>query len=216
MNNKKEIIVGRQGDLLINNPTVSRKHAKVIRADEGLYLEDLDSSGGTYVNGKQIKKKLLKPTDSIKLADYTISYKQLEQAFPLTDEEFSRKFLALKDVYDAYNRNRLKIQSQNQGKVMLKRTIPMAIPGVLMMIARDVMPSLLVIGGVLSAAAIVGGVIWSAQEQKQGPQKLHELEEQFKVDYTCPSCHSYFGSQQSWQLLQKMGKCPRCNRVHNL
>lgn len=212
----KEIIIGRHGDLKIDEPSVSRQHAKVTRTPEGLYIEDLDSSGGTFVNGKQIKKKKLNPSDEISLATFPIKYKRIEQAFPLSDKEFSRKFEELEGIYHTYTKARLKLQSQSQAKTMLKRTIPMAIPGVLMMLARNLMPGAMAIGAIVSIGAIIGGNLWAAKEQKNIPVKLHELEEEFKVNYTCPSCHRYFGTQQSWGNLCKMGKCPYCNRAHNL
>lgn len=216
MTDKKEIIIGRQGDLQINDPTVSRKHAKITRTAEGLYIEDMDSAGGTFVNGKQIKKKKLEPSDEVMLAEYPLKYRRIEQAFPLTDREFSVKFEELKDIYDTYTKTRLKIQSQSQGKTMLKRTIPMAIPGILMMVARDVMPGAMAVGAILSIGAIIGGNLWAAKEQRDVPVRLHELEEKFKVDYTCPACSRYYGTQLSWENLCKMGKCPYCNRAHNL
>lgn len=216
MADTKEIIIGRQGDLKIDDPAVSRKHAKITRTPEGLCIEDLDSTGGTYVNGNRIKKKKLNPADEIKLGTFPIKYSRLEQAFPLSDKEFSLRFQELKEVYDTYTRSRLRMQSQSQGKTMLKRTIPMAIPGVLMMVARDITPAAMPVGILLSAAAIIGGNLWAAKEQKNIPMKLHELEEDFKISYTCPSCHRYFGAQQSWGNLCKMGKCPYCNRAHNL
>lgn len=216
MEDKKEIIIGRQGDLQINDPAVSREHAKITRTSDGIYIEDLDSKGGTYVNGKQIRKMKLKPTDDIKLATFSIRYQRIEQAFPLTDKEFSLKFQELKGVYDTYTRERVKMQSQSQAKTMLKRFIPMAIPGVLMMAMRNLTPAAMPVGIVLSIAAVVGGNLLAAREQRNIPFKLQELEEKFKVDYTCPSCNRYFGAQQSWELLCKMGKCPYCNRAHNL
>jgi predicted component of type VI protein secretion system len=52
-----EVILGRDhasADLVLEDPGVSRRHARLIPENGGLVLEDLGSSNGTYVNGQQI------------------------------------------------------------------------------------------------------------------------------------------------------------------
>lgn len=52
-----ELILGREhgsADLVIPDPGVSRRHARVISENGALILEDLGSSNGTYVNGERI------------------------------------------------------------------------------------------------------------------------------------------------------------------
>jgi hypothetical protein len=50
------IIVGRddQADVLIDNPSVSRRHAEIRLGDDGWVVEDLGSSNGTFVRGTKI------------------------------------------------------------------------------------------------------------------------------------------------------------------
>jgi pSer/pThr/pTyr-binding forkhead associated (FHA) protein len=67
---KAELILGRDpaADILIGNPDVSRRHARLVRKDEGYQLEDLGSSNGTFVNGTQISSPvLLKNGDEVRL-----------------------------------------------------------------------------------------------------------------------------------------------------
>jgi hypothetical protein len=52
-----ELILGREqtsADLVIPDPGVSRRHARVLAHDGGVIVEDLGSSNGTYVNGERI------------------------------------------------------------------------------------------------------------------------------------------------------------------
>ena len=52
-----ELILGREqgsADLVIDDPGVSRRHARVIPDNGGVVVEDLGSSNGTYVNGERI------------------------------------------------------------------------------------------------------------------------------------------------------------------
>src|SRR6476620_11619411 len=52
-----ELILGREhgsADLVIDDPGVSRRHARVLTEAGGVVVEDLGSSNGTYVNGERI------------------------------------------------------------------------------------------------------------------------------------------------------------------
>jgi hypothetical protein len=52
-----ELILGREhgsADLVLDDPGVSRRHARVLPENGGVILEDLGSSNGTYVNGERI------------------------------------------------------------------------------------------------------------------------------------------------------------------
>lgn len=50
-------------DFIVNDPHVSRHHARLVCEDGGnLLLEDTGSTNGTFVNGGQIVKKRVTPT----------------------------------------------------------------------------------------------------------------------------------------------------------
>lgn len=61
--------IGRDGcDINIGEETVSRRHAEVEPADDGLTIHDLDSSNGTFVSGKRIDAPVLaRPGDIVVL-----------------------------------------------------------------------------------------------------------------------------------------------------
>jgi hypothetical protein len=68
--------IGRRLDnhLVINDPRVSRNHAQ-LRAVRGQYmLFDLNSTGGTYVNGQRITQHPIRPGDVISLAGVALIY----------------------------------------------------------------------------------------------------------------------------------------------
>ena len=55
---KSKVIIGRSNDcdIILNNGSVSRKHAEVNKNSNGVYfIKDLNSLNGTFVNGKKIK-----------------------------------------------------------------------------------------------------------------------------------------------------------------
>jgi hypothetical protein len=51
-----EVTVGRASgcQVALNDPTVSQLHARIFRRDNRLYIEDLGSSNGTFVNRKKV------------------------------------------------------------------------------------------------------------------------------------------------------------------
>lgn len=57
LQSKSEIIIGRSADadIVLNDPASSRKHTRVFRGKDGIYAEDLNSTNGTYINGRRIK-----------------------------------------------------------------------------------------------------------------------------------------------------------------
>lgn len=54
-------------DLIINDPYVSRFHSELKIYDNKIEIVDLNSSNGTYVNGKRIKQQIVKKEDRIQL-----------------------------------------------------------------------------------------------------------------------------------------------------
>lgn len=68
--------IGRRQDnqIVVDDPRVSRNHAQ-LRAVKGHYiLFDLNSTGGSYVNGVRVAHQLLNPGDVISLAGYPLIY----------------------------------------------------------------------------------------------------------------------------------------------
>ncbi len=68
------IMIGRSEDseLRLKSEFVSRHHALIVRADDGLYVEDLNSFNGTVVNSKKISRHKLLPTDTIMIGKFEI------------------------------------------------------------------------------------------------------------------------------------------------
>ncbi|MFN7036423.1 MAG: FHA domain-containing protein [Bellilinea sp.] len=68
--------IGRRSDnhLVIEDLRVSRAHAQIRRIKNQTVLFDLNSSGGTFVNGKRITQVTLFPGDVISLAGFTLIY----------------------------------------------------------------------------------------------------------------------------------------------
>jgi len=73
---KERITIGRRpsNDIHIDNLAVSGVHAAIVSIGRDSFLEDLDSSNGTLVNGKPIKKSVLQNGDVIEIGKYQLKY----------------------------------------------------------------------------------------------------------------------------------------------
>ena len=71
---------GLDNDLRINDPRVSRHHCVVENGRLGFVIRDLDSSNGTFVNGRRITKTSLFDGDKILLGDTTLAFEQEDEA----------------------------------------------------------------------------------------------------------------------------------------
>jgi pSer/pThr/pTyr-binding forkhead associated (FHA) protein len=73
---KDRTTLGRRpyNDVVIDNLAVSGEHAVLQMSGNEVYLEDLNSTNGTYVNGKAVKKQLLQNSDTVEIGKYKIKY----------------------------------------------------------------------------------------------------------------------------------------------
>ena len=67
-------VLGREPECEISIPStgISKKHAQINVKDSQLVIEDLNSSNGTFIEGKQIKKEVLKHGDRVVLSDVIV------------------------------------------------------------------------------------------------------------------------------------------------
>jgi ABC-type multidrug transport system ATPase subunit/pSer/pThr/pTyr-binding forkhead associated (FHA) protein len=60
---------GKENDLIVNDSSVSRNHAELRIYQNKIELRDLNSSNGTFVNGKRIKQQVVTTKDKIQLGN---------------------------------------------------------------------------------------------------------------------------------------------------
>jgi pSer/pThr/pTyr-binding forkhead associated (FHA) protein len=74
--NKERYTIGRlpDNDIRIDNPAVSGHHSLIINILNDSFLEDLNSTNGTYVNGKLIKKHALQHGDVITVGHHQLRF----------------------------------------------------------------------------------------------------------------------------------------------
>ncbi len=71
----KEVInIGRniKNDIQIDNLSVSKMHARILKQKGKYYIEDLNSTNGTYLNEKKVSKEMLNNNDVITVGKHTL------------------------------------------------------------------------------------------------------------------------------------------------
>ncbi len=73
---KDKTTLGRRpyNDIVIDNLAVSGEHAVLQMVGSDVFIEDLNSTNGTYINGKAVKKQLLAHDDTVEIGKYKIKY----------------------------------------------------------------------------------------------------------------------------------------------
>jgi len=89
---KERYTIGRlpDNDVRIDNPTVSGYHSLIINILNDSFLEDLNSTNGTYVNGKLIKKHALQHGDIVTVGKHQLRYVDADAEQSTQDDEFAR------------------------------------------------------------------------------------------------------------------------------
>ena len=88
---KERYTIGRlpDNDVRIDNPDVSGHHSLIINILNDSFLEDLNSTNGTYVNGKLIKKHALQHGDVITIGHHQLRFSD-QQTGDTEQDEFEK------------------------------------------------------------------------------------------------------------------------------
>jgi hypothetical protein len=75
---------GRGADIALKHPAVGAEHARLVREGDAYYLEDLQTRGGTWLNGAQVfrARVRLKENDRIQIADLVFTFHEGAAAVP--------------------------------------------------------------------------------------------------------------------------------------
>ena len=86
---KERTSIGRRpaNDIYIDNLAVSGEHAAILKVGNDYYVQDLDSTNGTYVNSKAIKQYHLKNADVIDFGKYKLEYINEQVSAPSAQSE---------------------------------------------------------------------------------------------------------------------------------
>jgi ABC-type multidrug transport system ATPase subunit/pSer/pThr/pTyr-binding forkhead associated (FHA) protein len=99
LSQKKEIIIGRSSDcdIELQDMLVSRKHARIYLVNDTIWIEDLQSANGIYINGNKVKGKAqLKASDKLVIGLFALSLEgkmvDLKKEYAISADNISKVF----------------------------------------------------------------------------------------------------------------------------
>ena len=72
----ESVSIGRSSsiDVLLDDITVSREHARIVRRPDGYYIEDSGSLNGTYVNHRRVESHHLADGDELQIGKFKLTF----------------------------------------------------------------------------------------------------------------------------------------------
>ncbi len=127
---QSEATVGRssKADMYVNDVGISRKHARLVAYGNDVFVEDMESANGTYLNGDRVKRRVqLEDGDKITLGSTTILKFTYHDRL---DETFQKQMFdaALRDgLTGAYNKNFLLNHLNTELAFALRHGTPLSV-----------------------------------------------------------------------------------------
>jgi hypothetical protein len=75
---QRRVVIGRSKDcdIQVSDPNVSRRHAEVRQEGAAYWVVDLDSTNGTEINGRRLKRAKLRPGDTITVGSTELVFRR--------------------------------------------------------------------------------------------------------------------------------------------
>lgn len=182
---------GKTNHIVIPTLSVTDLHAQVMRKGKDYWLEDNNSSNGTFVNDFRVTKVRLNPADQIRVGNQLVTYRRVVKAFARNPDDYTREFAELETVWNEY----VGMKTALENRSALDQS-------------ADLLVSLPLVG--LALGRLVG-----AERNARKRRSLGELEGRMTQLYACPKCGTPFPltRDSSFQMLlqrsinQKQGRC---------
>lgn len=224
------IIVGRGRSkatqrIEINDPTVSREHCWLTDNGDGTYTLQNKSQQGTFVNGRQVLKTIVRPETMITLGSFKVKVADLLPSPAQTPTPASNpvpkpapkpepptfSLRPMEAVWNSYDRKRLDIQEESA-----KRANQQRVQGIISMLgmALGLLPIPVVFRAICVLASLFLGIYFFMQGQSTTSvqRQLHDLDEEYASKYKCPNpaCGRPLGNM-AYRNVRYQKQCPACS-----
>jgi hypothetical protein len=121
--NKERYTIGRlpDNDIRIDNPAVSGHHSLIINILNDSFLEDLNSTNGTYVNGKLIKKHAMQHGDVITVGHHQLRFVDSQDG-EAEQDEFEKTMVITPSSQGEERIRRVGVATDQAAKAVAKRS----------------------------------------------------------------------------------------------
>ncbi len=232
--------VGRSlnNTIIVPDSRVSGQHARLTACTPSTFLlEDLNSKNGTFVDGVRITRKFVDRTNTIQLADTTLSIDELlaqvretapvsvaPPSAPIVSHQpesvgsskqvpldFSSDFAALESVYRQYPQLKRACR-QREKMIRTGSVILSSVVGISAVVASG--GTALSLLQVMSSAGLSVLVPTLCSTFLSTDEKLELIDKEYRDRYRCPNpaCRDPFGTRE-WDMLAQQKTCRRCQAV---
>ncbi len=210
--------IGRAPDnkIRIDAKEVGKYHAYISVNENGVFIEDLDSLNGVYVNGFRIKEAMLNHRDKVTIAKkYDLDLSKLFKKInpELNPNDYTKEFLELKQVYDEFLQNKKKAIRLHQNKTDLQRFFIVTIPTVIFIVLAhsDWLKSVFEKSYFPIYIALTAALSCLLPFVHSENLRLIKLEREYKKKYKCPKCKMMLS--HDWEIHREEKECPRCKAM---
>lgn len=72
--NKQELTIGRDvnNDISLDGLQISNRHARLLRTNSGIDIEDQNSTNGVYVDGMRVSRRTITPNDAVQIGSFVV------------------------------------------------------------------------------------------------------------------------------------------------
>jgi len=205
----------KSNDIVIDDPSVSREHLRVELENTGkITVEDLDSSNGTLVNGRRIRKSLLVANDQLLLGDYRVDVNNLmmylQELYREKSKDYSIPFRAMIPDFEIYEREKRKIMNSGKKGAYLRVGLSLVILIVLLAFP-DIIPDEIRYPVILGVGIV--GSVFAIHGQNAGNRRdaLDLLQARYEDKLICPNprCKAPLINRSlvAWKEVKKCRKC---------
>ena len=120
--NQPQVVIGRtpECDVCVYDPGISRKHARIFHEAGAYFVEDLNSSNGTKVNGSVVKKVQLADGDAVGLGAVVLKFEDKANEVP-TAAPVAGQETRIVQLSDSTTRPRAKVSMLGDGVAPAER-----------------------------------------------------------------------------------------------
>jgi hypothetical protein len=220
---KKTIKVGNidniHNQVKINDKSVSRNHLEVTKIDnETLFVKDLNSTNGTYINGIEIVESYFRSDQTIKIGHQTYTgfefFRKVAPHFIERRVIWAKEFKELEPKFMKYEKKKMKINQAYQNKTNILRGFMLIF---ILMIFFFFGESMGITSEHRIFFSIGGGIIAGILAPKMiSKDKInHELfktKRQYSTLLSCPRCMRDLTSA-SYKFWREEKRCSYCDAI---
>lgn len=182
----QQIKIGKAptNDIVINDKTVSREHLVVfIDDDKNVFVTDLGSTNGTYVNGVQIEESVkLETLDVLRVGNSLVEWPQ----FLMSNDNFDKVYETLKDDNELLQvKSKLYSEKISLKKKLSNLFINFRIPVYISIFLMIILLSFMFLNTTSSSSRAVIDNSIVTKAEKNDTKKLNKRKQQKKTTHIC-------------------------------